>query len=147
MGAGSNSTSPQTMKNPHELYQLVLDIFQADLGTYTRPDNSVVPAIALVPPEPQGNFYVSGVEVVIREPEDDPHLLLGGRYISNERFLVVSFIQHDTNESLYQIRNKILTKLLPEFPGGNLTHLAPNGDVLEQVNVRLYAPEVLEIER
>lgn len=131
----------------HDLKYLIIYLFNGDLGDYTRPDGSIVKAISIVPPEPQGNYQTTGIEAVIREPEDNPHLLLGGRYVSNERFLVVTFIQHDRTASLHNLSKLIMSRLIPNFPGGNLTHMPPNGNVLEQINVRLFDPEMVEVKR
>ncbi len=142
--------STPTTKNRDDLLllkQQVMSAIGAKLGTYTRTDNTKVPAIYVSPPDPPVDYRPFGIECIISETTYSPHSVIGGggRLLSIDREYSVVLVQHESRKDLEEVKVLLVKYLTPLYVRVDLVHIMPSMNALEQLNLTLAAPYLLAV--
>jgi hypothetical protein len=104
------------IRNYDSLKNLIIQILGNELGIYTLPNKSKIPAIAIKQPTPypEPGTTVSGLEVVIiPETNIGSENYLGSVLISEEIQLILN--QWDNNRDTKEATNLIITNIQPHW--------------------------------
>jgi hypothetical protein len=124
-----------------EIKNQIITKIPSSIGKYTRQDGSKVPAI-WIGDEPPISYKVEGVEVIIKEAEEDSTPMMGRR-CTITRTVEVVVVQHNKTDDLSIIKQQLYHILIPLYWNVELLVQPGTNTTLAQIIAKVKITEVV----